>query len=84
MNMNENEHRNPNAEVGSKALDKMLNPLWMAKGNAVNEGKRARSSGWKHNLRYLLIALLFLALGIAFYCSMPYLGIALEWIVGHI
>ena len=41
-----------NAEIGSKTMDKMLNSMWMASGNAVNENKRAGGSGWKHNLRF--------------------------------
>ena len=73
-----------NAEIGSKTMDKMLNSMWMASGNAVNENKRAGGSSWKHNLRFVLIALLFLVLGFAFYCAIPYLGIALEWIAAHI
>ena len=62
-----------NAEIGSKTMD-----------NAVNENKRAGGSGWKHNLRFVLIALLFLVLGLGVYIAMPYLGIALEWIVSRI
>lgn len=73
-----------NAEIGSKTMDKMLNSMWMASGNAVNENKRAGGSGWKHNLRFVLIALLFLVLGLGVYTAMPYLGIALEWIVSRI
>ena len=32
----------------------------------------------------LLAALLFLVLGYGFYCIIPYLGIALEWVLQHI
>ena len=78
------EHGKDEKDIGSEALDKLMRPVWLGSGNVVNENKRAKGNGWKRNLLYVLAALLFLVLGYGFYCIIPYLGIALEWVLQHI
>ena len=68
-----------NAEVGSKFLDKLLNAKFMALGNVVNEQKRTKGSGSRHNnLRFVFLALVFAAAVVGLYFALPHIGKWLE------
>ena len=80
----ETERDPQNTETGVQFLDKLLNVIWLRSGNVVNEQKRANGGNRSHNLRFLLIALVFAALVVGFYFALPHLGRRLEALLKHI
>ena len=61
-----------------------LNSTVQAVRHEALEGSKKIVPDKKNNREFVTIALVFLVLAVAFCFALPYLGTALEWLLGHI